>query len=106
MDYLSRENRVPFYLLQTLHSIRLKHGMSTTEIAKKLGINENDYKAWENDSSHIPYQYILKLEKTFQMPSRYIYFGSDITLYNQKTICKACLFKKSFIFTRFPNGKT
>ena len=73
-------NEVPFYLLQTLHSIRLKNGMSSSEVAEMLGISVARYEEWEIDSSNISYSYILKLEDVFQMPSRYIFFGTNITL--------------------------
>ena len=73
-------NEVPFYLIQTLHSIRLKNGMKSSEVAKALGISRATYEEWEKDSSNISYAHILKLEEIFQMPSRYIYFGADITL--------------------------
>lgn len=56
--------------------------MDSSELADKLGVSTATYKDWEKDSSTISYEYILKLEETFQMPSRYIYFGSDITLSN------------------------
>lgn len=73
-------NEVPFYLIQTLHSIRLKNGMNSSEVAKRLNISVDQYEEWENDSSNISYSHILLLEEIFQMPSRYIYFGTDITL--------------------------
>ena len=73
-------NEVPFYLIQTLHSIRLKNGMESSEVAEKLGISVALYEEWEIDSSNISYSHILKLEEVFQMPSRYIFFGADITL--------------------------
>lgn len=79
---MSSENKVPFYLLQTLSSLKLKHGMDTSELAYKLGVDIAKYEEWEDDSSNIPYNYILKLEEIFQMPARYIYFGRDITLSN------------------------
>ena len=72
-------NEVPFYLIQTLHSIRLKNGMKSSEVAKELGITTAAYVEWEKDSSNISYAHILRLEEIFQMPSRYIYFGADIT---------------------------
>jgi transcriptional regulator with XRE-family HTH domain len=75
-------NEVPFYLIQTLHSIRLKNGMNSSEVAKKVGISVATYEEWEKDSSNISYSHILKLEEVFQMPSRYIFFGTDITLSN------------------------
>jgi len=77
-------NEVPFYLLQTLQSIRLKNGLNTSEVAEMLGISVARYEEWEIDSSNISYSFILKLEDVFQMPSRYIFFGSDITLSKQK----------------------
>ena len=49
-----------------------------------LGISVARYEEWEIDSSNISYSFILKLEDVFQMPSRYIFFGSDITLSKQK----------------------
>ena len=73
-------NEVPFYLIQTLHSIRVKNGMQSSEVAERLGISVDLYEEWENDSSNISYSHILKLEEVFQMPSRYIFFGTDITL--------------------------
>lgn len=74
------ENEVPFYLIQTLRSIRLKNGLKSSEVAESLGISVQAYEDWENDSSNISYSQILKLEEIFDMPSRYIFFGSDITL--------------------------
>jgi len=79
--YLKSENIVPFYLIQTICSIRLKYGMTPSELANKLGISLEEYEEWEKDSSDISYVNILKLEEIFQMPSRYIFFGSDITLF-------------------------
>lgn len=73
-------NEVPFYLLQTLQSIRLKNGMSSSEVAEMLGISVARYEEWEIDSSNISYFHILKLEEVFQMLSRYIFFGTNITL--------------------------
>ncbi len=72
------ENEIPFYLIQTLHSIRFKNGMTSSEVAKKLNIDVDKYKEWEVDSSNISYFHILKLEEIFQIPSRYIYFGKNI----------------------------
>ena len=79
---MTSENGVPFYLLQTLYSLRLKYGMNSTEIAEKLGISATIYEEWEQDSSNISINHILKLEEIFQMPSKYIFFGKDITLSN------------------------
>ncbi len=79
---MSFDNKVPFYLLQTLSSLKLKYGMDASGLASKLGVDIATYEEWERDSSNIPYHYILKLEEIFQMPARYIYFGSDITLSN------------------------
>lgn len=76
------ENGVPFYLLQTLLSLRLKYGMNSTELAERLGISTTIYEEWEKDSSNISINHILKLEEIFQMPSKYIYFGKDITSSN------------------------
>lgn len=73
-------NEVPFFLLQTLQSIRLKNGMNSSEVAEILGISVARYEEWEIDSSNISYFHILKLEEVFQMPSRYIFFGTNITL--------------------------
>lgn len=73
-------NEVPFFLLQTLQSIRLKNGMNSSEVAEMLGISVARYEEWEIDSSNISYFHILKLEEVFQMPSRYIFFGINITL--------------------------
>ena len=77
-------NEVPFYLIQTIHSIRLKNGMTSSDVAEKLGISLAIYEEWEKDSSNISYYHILKLEEIFQMPSRYIFFGTDITLSNAR----------------------
>jgi len=83
---LNSENGVPFYLIQTIYSLRVKNGMNPSEVAHKIGVTVAEYEAWEKDSSDISYEYILKLEEVFQIPSRYIFFGSDITLYTtQKT---------------------
>lgn len=79
---MTSKNEVPFYLLQTLHSLRLKYGMSSSEIAMKIGVSTATYEEWEKDSSDISYTHILKLEEIFQMPSKYIFFGTDITLSN------------------------
>jgi len=76
------ENGVPFYLLQSLHSLRLKYDMNSTELANKLSISTAIYEEWEKDSSNISINHILKLEEIFQMPSKYIFFGKDITLSN------------------------
>ena len=73
-------NEVPFYLIQTLRSIRIKNGMKSSEVAERLGIGVDQYEVWEIDSSNISYSHILKLEEIFEMPSRYIFFGADITL--------------------------
>ncbi len=80
------ENGVPFYLLQTLHSLRLKYGMNSTELAEILGISTTKYEEWEKDSSNISFSHILKLEEIFQMPSKYIFFGKDITLSNPERL--------------------
>ena len=77
---MNSENTVPFYLIQTLKSIRLKYNMTPLEIATKLGISLATYEKWEEDSSDISYVHILQLEEIFEMPARYIFFGSDITL--------------------------
>lgn len=79
---MNSENAVPFYLIQTIYSLRLKYGLTPSELANKLGISLVEYEQWEKDSSNISYVHILKLEEVFQMPSRYIFFGSDITLSN------------------------
>lgn len=79
---MASKNEVPFYLIQTLHSLRLKYGMSSSELAIKLGVSTTTYEEWEKDSSNISYSHILKLEEIFQMPSKYIFFGTDITLSN------------------------
>lgn len=81
---MTNENEVPFYLIQTLPSLRVKYGMTTSQVAEKLAVSHEQYKEWENDSSTIPYSHILKLEEIFQMPAKYIYFGRDITLSNKK----------------------
>ena len=72
-------NEVPFYLIQTLYSLRIKHGMTTFQLAEKLDVSIHQYENWEKDSSNIPYSHILKLETIFDMPAKYIYFGNDIT---------------------------
>ncbi|MFD1929288.1 helix-turn-helix domain-containing protein [Sporosarcina siberiensis] len=79
---MNSENGVPFYLIQTIYSLRLKSGMNPSELANKIGVTLEEYEGWERDSSDISYEHILKLEEVFQIPSRYIFFGSDITLYN------------------------
>ncbi|MHA6261477.1 helix-turn-helix domain-containing protein [Sporosarcina sp. CAU 1771] len=76
------ENDVPFYLIQTLQSIRLKNGMRSSDVAEKIGVDTATYEEWEIDSSNISYNYILKIEEVFNIPSKYIYFGKDITLSN------------------------
>ncbi|AMQ07280.1 MULTISPECIES: helix-turn-helix transcriptional regulator [Sporosarcina] len=76
------ENGVPFYLIQTLHSLRLKYGMNSIDLAERIGVSLTTYEEWEKDSSAISFNHMLKLEEVFQMPSKYIYFGKDITLSN------------------------
>ena len=76
------ENGVPFYLIQTLHSLRLKYGMNSIDLAERIGVSLTTYEEWEKDSSTISFNHMLKLEEVFQMPSKYIYFGKDITLSN------------------------
>jgi len=82
VNYVTSENEVPFYLIQTLHSLRMKYGMNTSELAEKIGVSAATYEAWEIDSSNISFNQMLKLEEVFQMPSKYIFFGKDITLSN------------------------
>ena len=81
---MTTENEVPFYLIQTLHSLRIKYGMTTSQIAEQLKVSVNQYEEWEIDSSDIPFDKIMKFEKIFQMPAKYIYFGNDITLGNKE----------------------
>ena len=85
---MTSENEVPFYLIQTLHSLRLKYGMNSPELAEKIGVSTTTYEAWEEDSSNISFTQILKLEEVFQMPSKYIFFGKDITLSNPRKLNK------------------
>ena len=40
---MTSEKRVPFYLHQILHSLRLKYGMNSTEFAESLGISTTIY---------------------------------------------------------------
>jgi len=81
-----KENEVPFYLIQTLNSLRIKYGMTTSQLAETLGVSVEQYMIWEKDSSNIPYSHILKLETIFKMPAKYIYFGSDITFSNKDVL--------------------
>jgi len=80
------ENEVPFYLIQTLYSLRIKYGMTTIELAENLGVSVDQYMNWEKDSSNIPYSHILKLETIFKTPAKYIFFGSDITFSNKEDL--------------------
>ena len=71
------ENRVPFYLIQTLHSLRLKYGMNSTELAERLGISTTIYEEWEKDSSNISFNHILSWKRYFKChPS--IFFSEKI----------------------------
>jgi len=56
--------------------------MNSSEIAERIGVSVTTYEMWEIDSSTISIEHILQLEEVFKMPSKYIYFGKDITLSN------------------------
>lgn len=68
---------VPYFLKFTLASLRVRKGLTQEEAAIRLGMGRDTLRNYEKDSSKLDYETILKVEKVYNIPQDYIFFGSS-----------------------------
>lgn len=70
---------IPVNMKNTIRSLRVKFGYTQEEASKLLKVSEPTLRAWEFDSSGIPYNKILDIAETYNTPVSYIFFGKEST---------------------------
>jgi len=68
---------VPNFLKFTLASLRVRKGLTQEEAASRLGMGRDALRGYEKDSSKLDYETIIKVEKIYNIPQDYIFFGSN-----------------------------
>lgn len=68
---------IPLILKNTLRSLRVKFGYTQEEAAKLIGVSAPTLRCWEQNSEKVPYQTIKKIEKVYNTPQDYIFFGDE-----------------------------
>lgn len=74
---MTTKEKIPYYLKFTLASLRIRKGWSQREAASKLGMGRDTLRSYEKDSSKLDYETIEKIEKVYNIPQDYIFFGED-----------------------------
>ena len=71
------KEKVPYFLKFSLASLRIRKGWTQDEAAKKLGMTRDTLRRYEKDCSQLDYQTIEKIEKVYNIPQDYIFFGKS-----------------------------
>jgi transcriptional regulator with XRE-family HTH domain len=74
---MTNKQKIPNNLKFSLRSLRVRIGMKQEEADELLGISVMTLRALERDSSKIDYSMILKIEKIYNIPRDYIFFGNN-----------------------------
>lgn len=74
---MTTATKVPTFLKYTLKSLRTRKDKTLSEAAKDLGITPPTLRKWEDDSRCITFGDIEKIEKYYNIPRDFIFFGTD-----------------------------
>lgn len=72
--------QIPINLKWTLHSLRVRMGMTLEEASKQLNVSVPTLKNWENDPGTMQFKDIDKVTKLYHIPQEFIFFGSNLDL--------------------------
>lgn len=64
----------------TLEAARINAGLKIEEAAEKIGVSRSSIVNWEKDSSNIKISYLEKIEKAYDYPTEFIFFGNTVEL--------------------------
>lgn len=59
-------------LNKRIHELRMSHGWSQVELAKKLNISKQAVSNWENDNIQPSIEMLIKLSETFNVTTDYL----------------------------------
>jgi transcriptional regulator with XRE-family HTH domain len=62
----------------TLRSLRIKFGYTQEEAATLVGVSVKTLRAWEKNSSNVPYQKMQTFERVYNTPHDFIFFGDEV----------------------------
>ncbi|HGF7676962.1 TPA: helix-turn-helix transcriptional regulator [Enterococcus faecium] len=64
----------------SLRSARVNAGMTTKEVAERVGVHHQTISKYEKDSSNISVSLLNELSELYQVPVDYIFLGKEYDL--------------------------
>ena len=64
----------------SLRSARVNAGMTTKEVAERVGVHHQTISKYEKDSSDISVSFLNELSELYQVPVDYIFLGKEYDL--------------------------
>ncbi|UTF48240.1 helix-turn-helix transcriptional regulator [Limosilactobacillus fermentum] len=68
---------IPTEVKHTIKDLRVRAGLSQSEVSKRLGVTEPTLRKWENDSSVLSFRQMKEIAGFYRIPLDYIFFGPD-----------------------------
>lgn len=62
----------------SLKAARVNAGLTLKEAAERIGVTVATLHKWEQDSSSVRVSDVQKIEKIYQYPTNYIFFGKTL----------------------------
>lgn len=62
----------------TLKAARTNAGLTLEQASKLIGVSIATLHKWESDSSSVKVSDVQKIEKAYQYPTEYIFFGNTL----------------------------
>ncbi|MBE3590440.1 MAG: helix-turn-helix transcriptional regulator [Firmicutes bacterium] len=62
---------------ETLRSLRVKMGLTQSEVARRLGVSVRTLRRWERDASKVPFHHALEIAVLFRAPLQRIFWGPE-----------------------------
>ena len=68
----------------TLEAARVNAGLTLKQASKKIGVSVATLHKWEKDSSSVKVSDVQKIEKTYNYPNEFIFFGKRVEFNSTK----------------------
>lgn len=68
----------------SLKAARVNAGLTLKEAAERIGVTVATLHKWEQDSSSVRVSDVQKIEKIYQYPTNYIFFGNLLEFNSSK----------------------
>lgn len=68
----------------TLEAARINANLTLKQAAKVIGVSVATLHNWEKDSSSVKVSDVKKIEKAYQYPTNYIFFGNRLEFDSSK----------------------